>query len=80
MCKHCESKENNKEMQLMENLPIKDDYTDKLIEPDGISPQQYIRKQHGRYFLVTEYGDDNDGGVTSCEIFFCPICGRKFHP
>lgn len=63
-------------VELMQNMTIYDDFTNKEIIHDGNSPVQYIRKYKQKYFLVTEFAND-DGDVIVLPIQFCPMCGRK---
>ena len=83
MCEYCEKSKNTSKKvaetefcELMENMPIIDEFTEKEIIADGNNPVQYIRRYKHMYFLVTEFADD-EGNVILLPIKHCPICGRK---
>lgn len=83
MCKYCETVKhtggkvgNSAKYELMENLPIIDEYSEQAIVPDGENPVQYIRKYRDKFCLITELAD-GDGTVLLLPINNCPICGRK---
>lgn len=68
----------NADCELMKNFSTKDDFSGKEIVDDGNHPAQYIRRYKKRYFLVTEFADD-EGTCIVCEIKNCPMCGRNLH-
>lgn len=80
MCIYCENIKINPKMrratELMKNLPIVDEFSEKEIIEGEEDPQQYIRRDKNKHYLVTEFADD-EGTVISFEISFCPMCGRK---
>lgn len=85
MCKYCESVvyssqnvKTKETWELMENLPIQDDFSLKYIIYDENKPVQYIRRCRNKYFLITEFGN-TDGTAISVEIIACPMCNRKFN-
>lgn len=77
MCKciYCESKIKST-VKLMENFPIMDDFSENTMDGGEGVPKQYIRRYSRKYFLVTEFAND-EGDVITCKILFCPMCGRK---
>lgn len=79
MCKYCEKEkfENKYANELFKSLPLKDDYTDKSLNPykEG-NPVQYIRKNKAKYKLITELANE-DGDVLNIDINYCPMCGRR---
>ena len=62
--------------ELMGNMPIIDEFSEKKIVPNGNNPVQYIRKYKDRYSLVTEFSND-EGTVILLPINYCPMCGRR---
>ena len=79
MCEYCNEYKEKKEHEYMymDNLPVLDDYDEKLIT--GINRQfQYIRKsiKLNSYSLITEVNNE-DGDVLNLPINYCPMCGRK---
>ena len=85
MCKYCEKKiatgNRVKEVirvELMENLPIIDDFSEKPIENDRNNPVQYMRKYENKYSLITEFAN-GEGTVLLLHINNCPMCGRKLN-
>lgn len=68
----------NADCELMKNFALKDDFSGKEIVDGGNHPAQYIRRYKKRYFLVTEFADD-EGTCIVCEIKNCPMCGRNLH-
>ena len=76
MCKYCEIDcKNNNEYQYMNNMPILDDFDEKLIT--GTNRQyQYIRKSKKTYNLITELNND-EGDALNLPINYCPMCGRR---
>lgn len=75
MCKYCNEENNNKEYQYMDDMPVLDDFDEKLIT-GTYRQHQYIRKSQKAYNLITELNDD-EGNVLNLPINYCPMCGRK---
>lgn len=79
MCEYCKKEkfESEYKNELYLSFPLKDDYTEKFIDPyDENNPVQYIRKNDKKYYLITELNNE-DGDVLSTEINYCPMCRKK---
>lgn len=83
MCRYCEKVigagkpiDTGTQSELMECLPVIDEFSEKPIENNGNNPVQYIRRYGIRYSLITEFADE-EGTVFLLPVHNCPMCGRS---